>query len=421
MSQISGPTKGDVSVLRELAKRYAEIASLDIMEKTRRRMTENNDLKPGRPPVLLHEVPWHEMDVDGKLALKCTDPFARNMEIFFRKNLFQWEYFPGDMYLEPFYAIYKTYTSTGNGFEVMENQIIIDGGNNIYSHRYVDQLENAEDVEKFRKPVLTAYPEKDKEYVTLAREVLGDILPIELRGRDIYCPPWDDIARFRGVTAILMDLADRPEHIHRIMSKYIEGATAELEQMEALGLLEYRNPYLHCTPEFTSDLPRKDRNPDEPPRLKDVWFRTMAQIFSVVSPDMHEEFDALYTKPLADRCGLTYYGCCEALDRKIPMLRKTYKNLRKIGVSPWASEETCAEQIGKAYVYSRKANPANVSQTADPDVIRAETRNTVELCLKYGCPYEIVLKDISTVSYHPENLSVWEETVRKTLDEYYKD
>ncbi|MDR1558444.1 MAG: hypothetical protein LBS84_01875 [Clostridiales bacterium] len=420
MRQTGNPTKEDVSVLRELAERYAEVARLDIMEKTRHRMTENNDLKPGRPPVLLHEVPWHEMDIDGKLKLICTDAFARDMETFFRRSLFQWEYFPGDMYLEPLYAIPRAYTSTGNGFEVVENRRIIDAKNNIHSHGYIDQLEAEESVEKFRAPVLTAYPEKDKERMTLAEEILGDILPVELRGHDIYCPPWDRIARYRGVIALMLDLADRPEHTHRIMSAYMKGATAEIEQMEALGLLEYRNPYLHCTPEFTSDLPQKDKKPNEPPRLKDVWFRTMAQIFSVVSPDMHEEFDTLYTKPLADRCGLTYYGCCEALDRKIPMLRETYKNLRKIGVSPWANEESSAEQIGREYVYARKANPANVSETADQDVIRAETKKTVEVCLKYGCVYEIVLKDISTVSYKPKNLIVWEHTVRETLDEYYK-
>jgi len=190
-----------------------------------------------------------------------------------------------------------------------------------------------------------------------------------------------------------------------------------------LGLLEYRNTYLHCTPEFTSDLPGKDVQPGEPgrgPRLKDVWFRTMAQIFSDVSPEMHEEFDALYTKPLADRCGLTYYGCCEALDKKISMLRKNYRNLRKVGVSPWANEELCAAQIGKDFVYSRKPNPAFVSQATDPEVIRRETKKTVEICQKYGCSFELVLKDISTVSYRPENLVIWERTVRETLDEYYR-
>ena len=60
-----------------------------------------------------------------------------------------------------------------------------------------------------------------------------------------------------------------------------------------------------------------------------------------------------------------------------------------------------------------KPNPASVAVKTDPDEIRKDIKETVEI-LKYGCPYEFVLKDISTVSYRPENLIVWERTVRKS-------
>ena len=412
--------KHDRDIIRKLAKEYAQITGNEVNKERHYRAKGINDLIPARPVVWLHEIPWHEMDIDGKLLNRCQDPFMLNMEVFFRRHLFQWEYFPGDMYFEPVYPVYKAYSSTGNGFEVKEKQLFKDEKNHIYSHEYIDQLANEEDVKKFRTPVLTAYPEKDRENMERSREILGDILPVELRGYDMYCAPWDNIPRYRNVTVVLFDLLDRPGYMHRIMSSYMEGETAHYNQMEALGLLEYRNPYLHCTPEFTDSLPQKDYDPSNPPRMKDVWFRTMAQMFADVSPAMHEEFDCQYTKPLADRCGLTYYGCCEALDTKIPMLRRIYKNLRKVGVTPWANEEACAEQFGGELVYARKPNPGYVSLNTDPEVIRDETRKTMEICLKYVCPYELVLKDISTVSYRPENLIIWEKTVRETLDGYYK-
>ena len=411
------PSKEEIKLLRELAKRYAEVASSDAMRSVRQRMTENNDLISGRPPVLINEVPWHEMDVGGKLQNLCIDSFSANMETFFRRSLFQWEYFPADMYLEPVFAIPKSFSSSGNGLDIKENQLAADDKNNIVSHEYIDQLEKEEDVDKFHFPVLTLHPEMDEANVSMAREILGDVLPVELRGRELYLSPWDDISMYRGITPILYDLADRPEHLHRIMSRYMACAAKKLEQMEAMGLLENRNPYLHCTPQFSEDLPQKD---NESPMFKDVWLRTMAQMFGTVSVDMHEEFDCLYTKPLADRCALVYYGCCEPLDTKIPMLKRTYKNLRKIGVSPWANEEVCGEQIGKDFVYARKPNPSMVSMMTDPNAIREETRKTVEVCMKNGCAYEFVLKDISTVSYKPQNLFIWEKTVRETLDEYYK-
>ena len=41
-----------------------------------------NDLHTGLRPGMYgwNEIPWHEMDIDCKLVLHCTDPFAREME-----------------------------------------------------------------------------------------------------------------------------------------------------------------------------------------------------------------------------------------------------------------------------------------------------------------------------------------------------
>ena len=98
---------------------------------------------------------------------------------------------------------------------------------------------------------------------------------------------------------------------------------------------------------------------------------------------------------------------------------KKISNLRKIGCSLWAKVEMCAEQIGGDYVLARKPNPANVAIHTDVEVIRKETEETVKACIKYGCPYELVLKDISTVSKRPENLIIWANTVSDVLDKYY--
>ena len=411
--------KRDREIIGELAKRCAEIAFLPIMQKRRRRMADNNGLKTGRPPVLLHELPWHELNIDGKLTLTCGSEFARGVEQRLRRTLYQWEYCPGDMYVEPVFTVQKSFQSTGNGIAVVENARFTDEQNNIYSHEYIDQLADENDVEKFTTPIVTAFPERDAENAALAAELLGGAFEAELRGSDIYHAPWDQIARYRGVTPILIDLCDRPGHIHAIMKAYTDAAISEFEQYERLGLLEYRNTYLHCTPEFTDDIPAADHTEGGVTRFADVWFRSMAQMFSEVSPAMHEEFDILYGKQIADRCALTYYGCCEPLHDKIGVIKKNLGNLRKIGVTPWANEESCAEQIGNNYVYAKKPNPAYVAIQADPDVIRKETLKTIKICEKYGCPYELVLKDISTVSYKPENLTIWAKTVKETLDGYY--
>ena len=43
----------------------------------------------------------------------------------------------------------------------------------------------------------------------------------------------------------------------------------------------------------------------------------------------------------------------------------------------------------------------------------------MKICLKYGTPCDITLKDISTVGYRPQNLIVWAEAASDVLDRYY--
>jgi hypothetical protein len=149
-----------------------------------------------------------------------------------------------------------------------------------------------------------------------------------------------------------------------------------------------------------------------------VWFRGMAQIFAMASPGMQDEFDLQYMRPLMDKCGLSYYGCCEPLDKFIPYLKKV-PNMRKIGVSPWADVRSSVEQIGGNYVAARKPNPAHVAGVFDPNRVKKEITETIEACLENKCPYEFVLKDISTVTYRPQNLLDWTRTVTETIDSYY--
>ena len=93
--------------------------------------------------------------------------------------------------------------------------------------------------------------------------------------------------------------------------------------------------------------------------------------------------------------------------------------MRKIGVSAWADVRSSAEQIGGAYVFARKPNPANVARDFSNEVVEKETREVIEACMENKCPYELVLKDISTVNFHPENLINWTKTVMETIDKYY--
>jgi hypothetical protein len=212
-------------------------------------------------------------------------------------------------------------------------------------------------------------------------------------------------------------MLDRPELVHKTMAKFTGISLARMEQMEKLGLLDYNISSLHCTPPYCDDLPAGDFDGTHV-RLKDIWFRCAAQLFSSASPEMLDEFDLQYMKPLAKKYALVYYGCCEPLDKAIPYLKKI-PNMRKIGVTPWANVRSSAEQIGEDYVYARKPNPAMVSGVFNREAVEQEITETIEACMENKCPYEFVLKDISTVGGKPQNLIDWTDTVMAVIDRCY--
>jgi hypothetical protein len=145
---------------------------------------------------------------------------------------------------------------------------------------------------------------------------------------------------------------------------------------------------------------------------KNSWTYSAAQLFSMVSPEMHDEFDVQYIIPWFERFGLGYYGCCEPDDIKVDVLRKL-PNLRKISMSPWVNVELGAEKIGKDFVFSRKPNPSNLAWDIYPEenVIK-EFKETLNATQKNGCPVEFILKDITTVRNDPTRLWRWAETAR---------
>jgi hypothetical protein len=431
-------TTKDKTILRELAKAVRELAALEVNKERVRRIRDMHSLKPVRPPVWIDEIPWHEMDIEGQLVLRCEAPEARDIETHFRRILYRWKYIQADMVVEDAFYVTKAFTVTpegaesdsidgekawyslmaGTGITIKEETLATNDANHIVSHHYEDQLDTEEKLAALTMPVVHARTEIDKKNLEMTADIFGDILPVKLRGYGIYYAPWDEIAMLRGIENCLIDMADRPEFVHKTVAKFTDIGLARYTQMEAQGLLDYNISQLHCTPPYSDDLPASDYD-GEHVRLKDIWFRGMAQLFSSASPAMQDEFDLQYMRKLMDKCGLSYYGCCEPLHNFIPYLKKV-PNMRKIGVSPWADVRSSAEQIGGDYVFARKPNPAHVARNFNPEVVEKEITETIEACLENKCPYEFVLKDISTVAFNPQNLIEWEKTVTKVIDRYYR-
>ena len=399
-------TKQDVSILRKLAKRVSEIAALPVQEEKRALWRKLNARKPERPMVMIDQVCWNEMNVNDELALACADPECRGYEGVLRRTLFSWNHFPVDMVVEPFIRVSKAITNTGFGIKVVEEVAVSDPTNSVVGHKFQNQFERDEDIEKVQMPRVSHDAGETARRLAVAHELFDGLLEVRPWGYDPYLSLWDPISFWMGVEGALYAMMDRPEFMHRLLARMTDGYLSMLDQMEAQGLLCGPQSLVHCTGAYTDDLPAPGYNPDKP-RTKDMWMFGLAQMLATVSPDMFQEFEIDYTRRLCERFGLVYYGCCDPLDSKMDQVRRL-PNVRKVSMSPWANQERGAAEIRDTYVFSRKPSPAFLAPDHfSPEQVRADLLATRHICEKHGCPLEFILKDISTVHYEPERLFAW--------------
>jgi hypothetical protein len=400
--------------LRELARRYRDIAAQEVHERTMEDWRRLNALMPVRPMVLIDQIPWHEMNIDGELSLRCEDPFLQTIEWSLRTELYKWKHFPCDMVFFPFLQVPKVFSISDYGvsthIEESDSQHMAS-----QTHLYLDQLPDEASLEWLKVPDVVLDVASTEAREALINELVGDLLPVRMSGTTIWAAVWDRIVFWRGATTVLFDLADRPEFLHRLMNRLMEIEMILLDRLENLNLLEARQGLIHCCGAHTYELPGNDYDPEHV-KARNCWVAGAAQIFSEVSPAMHDEFEIAYLKPYFERFGLVNYGCCEPLHRKIDIIRKI-NNVRLISISSWANVDIAAECIGREYVMARKPSPTFVAMDSlDEAAIAEETRRTLQACILNSTPCEFILKDITTVRNDPSRLTRWADVVRSTIE-----
>lgn len=400
----------DVALVRDLAARVAELAALPVQQETIRAWEALNGLRPERPMAMIDEIPWHEMNVDDELTLRSAHPFCRDLETTLRRILYRWRHLRVDMVVEPYVDVRKAILRSGWGVQIAE--ATIDQGGAVQSHHYDDQLANPEDVEKLRVPEVALDEEATATIEAHARACLDGLLEVRMQGLtgwngdDLAFALWDDIEQLRGTEPILYDFIDRPEHLHAIAERFTEVRLAELDLLEAQGLLGYGVDRIHCTGAHTTELPAPGFDPLRA-RAVDSWTVGRSQLFVSVSDAHFDEFVPAYYARWYERFGLGYFGCCDPLHNRMASVRRI-PNVRKVSMSPWADVVKGTEAIGPDYVFSRKPNPAMVAMdTWVRELAEKDFREVLAATRANGCPVEFTLKDISTVRNDPRRLWEW--------------
>jgi len=399
----------DTDILRTLAGQIAEIACLPVHKEKARLWAKLNDLQSQRPMVWINEICWHEMNVDDELTLTTEHPWARDQEDQLRKTIYQWKHLPADMIVSDFLSCPLAVHSSDFGIIEDVDIVMTDQTSDIVSRHFNIQIKEPDDIDKIKMPVLT-YNKKATELSYQAMcKVYDGIMPVKKVGQShIWFTPWDYLIRWWGIQEAMMDMILRPDMVNAAVSRMVDAWMMELDQFEQMNLLALDNDNTRIGSGgygYTEQLPGDNYDPDHV-RPNNMWGCSNAQIFSEVSPEMHWEFALKHDMRWLERFGLTYYGCCEPLDKKIDILRKI-PNLRKISVSPWCDMDSIIAQIGGDYVISRKPNPAIFAEADfSPDRARAQIREVLDKAAG-NCHIEFIMKDISTVGHKPQRLWQW--------------
>jgi len=413
-------SKRDKDILKRIGEETAKISALPIHKKKAELWKRMNDLDSVRPMVYINEIPWHEMNVDDELTLQCENKWARDIEDRLRKTVYQWKHMPGDMIVNDYIECPLVIHSTDFGIKEEVDIARTDEKSDIYSRHFKIQITEPEDIEKIKMPQITYFKSATQYSYQAMCNIFDDIIPVKKVGQThIWYTPWDYLVRWWGIQEAMMDLVLRPEMVHAIYEKMVTAWMSELDQFVEQNLLS-----LDCNNTrigsggygYVSDLPGGDFDPNHI-KPNNMWGCSNAQVFSSVSPEMHWEFAVEHDLKWLSRWGLTYYGCCEPIDKKMHILRRI-PNLRKITVSPWCNSERVINEIGSDYVISRKPSPSIFAERMwSPEGAEDQLRDFMKKT-DGKCHVELIMKDISTVLYQPQKLWEWEKIAMKVAEEY---
>jgi hypothetical protein len=394
----------DKQVLRELARRVADVAALPVQAERTRLWRGCNALRPQRPMVLsFPEGAWCELLPDA--ALQCTDPLARAWERALRVRLYTHEQIGDDQPVTDRFNV--GWVVRFGDYGLIEKQIRPETARGAY--RYESPVKSMADVAKLHPRSIEIDRTETARRVQMAEEVLGDLLRVRVHGALWWsCGMTWTLIRLRGLEQIMLDMYDHPRLLHALMSLLRDDTLNVVDTLEREGVLSLNNgpdDYVGSGGIGATDaLPAPGF--DGRVRPQDMWVLGESQETVGVGPAQFEEFVLRYQLPILNRFGLVCYGCCEPLDQKFDLVLRGVRRLRRVSVSPWCDRRVAAEKLGDRYVYSWKPNPALIcGPTVDWDEAEKAIRETLEIAR--GCCLEIVMKDTHTFHHDPTRIRRW--------------
>ena len=425
---LNGPeNKGDIvvsdtdrKILREYAKKLAELAHRPLEEEKARLWAMHNDLQQTRPLFFCDpENGWNE--ILRPESFQCTGALAKTWEAYLRKEIIWGEQIRDDRVLEAtLYLPWVHHSPAMWGVDLEMHQSEQANG----SYNWTPVISDFEkDMAKLRFPSIEVDAQASRLLMELGRDVFDGILDVKRRHKWWHAQTLTrDYAELRGLETMLFDFYDYPDEMHRLMGFLRDGYLHMIDYLEEHGLLSLNTGSAYVGSGgfgFTNQLPAEEFNPDHV-RTIDMWNFLESQETNTVSPEFFAEFILPYQISLAERFGLGCYGCCEPLDTRWEYV-KTIPRLRRVSVSAWADVNKMAQNLGEDYVYSYKPSPSPLSSRQfNAEDHRMFFRDFLQRTAgRYSNHVEIIMKDNHTLAGRPENLYSWATMIREEINRFW--
>jgi hypothetical protein len=395
----------DRTVLRDLASALAERAARPSMAERRELWYRHNELDASVRPLVFVDPEGSWREILPESALACRGPEERGMEAVLRRQIWTADHLDTDNVVEAEWVARKAVSSTGWGLDAHWKPSPVAAG----ARAFDPVIHSAADLRKLRVPEVLHDERESRRRLDAARELFDGILAVRQKGVDrVDFHLMNQYTAWRGLEQVLVDMYENPAMLHDAMT-FLERAHRELlRQYVSLGLLSLNNDNIALYTSghgYTRELPRPGGG-EGSVRPQDMWSWAEAQEMAVVSPEQHEEFALAYERRLLGQFGLTGYGCCEDLTRKLDFVL-TIPRLRKVSVSPWADVARCARRLGPRCILMWKPQPAHLVGAFDEAAIGSYLRRAVRDARAEGCVMEIVLRDTHTCEGRTERFDRW--------------
>jgi len=406
--------EADRTLIRNLATQVAELAARSSEVGKIAEWKRHNRFERGRALLVVRlEDVWEEFVPTGSLV--CEHELLRQAERILRQRLYAAEHIRDDTPVDGGWDVWLRVSDPGYGFAEDLQELPASGCGRTGARYGKVILDGADPDEWIHDRELVIDREGTEREAALMDEVLGDILPVAVRGMQGYWfTPVDTLAMLRGLEQFFVDMKDEPTWVHALLDRMTESDIHCAKRAEAQGAVDLNSGQrgLAGGPEnFTDELPSEGYD-GEHVRLRDMWALGAAQTFSEVSPAMHEEFATPYEARFLSLFGLTHYGCCEPLHDKIDIVLKL-PHMRRVSMSPWVDWARGAENLGRQLIYSAKPNPAFLQGVGwDIDVPRREIVTILEACRANDCQLEFVLNGTLTCRGEPRRYDEWTDMVQ---------